>query len=113
MLLRHLLEQICFGRGSAVVERLAEEIVQECHMPLKDRVRIRTYGMNRARMRGYISARARDVVAANADAVLSGHPLRLRMAPEAAALAIEQLVNLTVRDLLAADRFRNRRAVAA
>ncbi len=112
-LIRDLLEMVGRGRNSTVARRLADEIAQECLVPLRERVRAGAHGMSRAEIQGYAQAQAAGVVAARADAVFSECRLSLRVRSQATTLAVEKLVDSAVAGLLATGPSCGKRAKAA
>jgi hypothetical protein len=87
-----------------VVERVAGEVARECRGELWRKVQSRAADMSVAEIRGYVRARAAALVAAEVQRPVASAPLEPALRTAIAERAVEQLVNLVVRDVLCGER---------
>jgi hypothetical protein len=89
------------NRSGGRVNRLAQEIARRSHAAVWNRVERRAATMRLAEVRGYVRARAAQVIHDQADQVLRGQgPIAESLRPQLIAQATERVVSLIVRDLL-------------
>lgn len=75
-------------------------MARECRAELWRRIRWNAADMSPAELRGYARAQASGLVTAEAERILDQHRVRPEVREQALAAAIQQVVNMAVRDVL-------------
>ena len=83
-----------------LVEQVGGEVARECRADFWQGVCPRVVGMGVAEVRGYVRAIAEGFVVTEVDQVLDRRRLNPALRPRVVASAVDQLINLAVRDAL-------------
>jgi hypothetical protein len=98
---------------SRLVEQVGGEVARECRADFWRGVCPRVVGMSVAEVRGYARALAEGFVVAEVDHVLDRRRLSPALRPRVVSSAVDQLVNLAVRDALSDGSSADVRPLAA
>jgi hypothetical protein len=100
-------------RQASLVSQVGGEVARQCRADFWQCVCLRVAGMEVAEIRGYVRALADGFIAIEVDQVLERRRLSTALRPHVVASAVEQLINLTVRDALSHVSPANVRPLAA
>ncbi len=88
-------------RPQKIVDGLAKEVAQHSLAPVWERVARRAAAMRLNEGRGYVRARAAQIISAQADRVLAREPrLAVSLRSQVIAAAADLVVSLVIRDIL-------------
>jgi hypothetical protein len=96
-----------------LVEQVGGEVARECRGDFWRGVCPRVVGMGVAEVRGYVRALAEGFIVTEVDQVLERRRLSPALRPKVVASAVDQLINLAVRDSLSDVSPANVRPLAA
>jgi hypothetical protein len=83
-----------------LVEQVGGEAARECRADFWQCIAPRIVGMSVAEVRGYVRALAEGVVATEVEQAINRRRLNSALRPRVVAAAVDQLINLAVRDAL-------------
>ena len=100
-------------RQTRLVSQVGGEVARQCRADFWQCVCSRVVGMDVAEIRGYVRAIADGYIGAEVDHAFNRRRLSPVLRPQVVASAVDQLINLTVRDALSQGSPANVRPLAA
>jgi hypothetical protein len=110
---RHVIGLLFPWRNARLVEQAAGEVARQCQSDLWRLVCRHLGRLSIAEIRGYVRARAGDCVEAEVDSVLTRRQLEPSLRARVLASAIDQLILMTVRNLLSQESIAVPQSLAA